>query len=171
MFSRTQLSTGGRGHVAKGAEQAYQLAEFVRLKLGLHSAYHRLGDFGGLVDAAQAASAEFWARHGVQHPLGKDFSGAPRPDGSRRRPRRLDPGHRAIPADRRVTGSAARSAQSLRNHAADTGRTFPTRMTPWAPDRAVGLKAMADEAWGVATRQNQETANTYVSPMVSGYYR
>ena len=38
MFSRTQLSTGGRGHVAKGAEQAYQLAEFVRLKLGLHIA-------------------------------------------------------------------------------------------------------------------------------------
>jgi hypothetical protein len=63
--------------VAKGAEQAYQLAEFVRLKLGLHIAYHRLGDFGGLVEAAQAASAELWARHGVQHPLGEDFSGAP----------------------------------------------------------------------------------------------
>jgi hypothetical protein len=61
-LSRTQLSAGGRGHVAKGAEQAYQPAEFVRLKLGLHIAYHRLG---GLVEAAQAASAEFWARHGV----------------------------------------------------------------------------------------------------------
>lgn len=41
----------------------------------------------------------------------------------------------------------------------------------WAPDRAVALKAMADESWGIATRQNQETANTYVSPMVGGYYR
>jgi len=41
----------------------------------------------------------------------------------------------------------------------------------WAPDRAVGLKAMADEAWGIATRQNQETANTYISPMTGGYYR
>jgi hypothetical protein len=76
-LSQTQLSAGGRGHVAKGAEQAYQLAEFARLKLGLHIAYHRLGDFGGLVEAAQAASAELWARHGVQHPLGEDFSGAP----------------------------------------------------------------------------------------------
>jgi hypothetical protein len=73
-LSRTQLSAGGRGHVAKGAEQAYQPAEFVRLKLGLHIAYHRLG---GLVEAAQAASAEFWARHGLRHPLGEDFSGAP----------------------------------------------------------------------------------------------
>jgi hypothetical protein len=41
----------------------------------------------------------------------------------------------------------------------------------WAPERAVGLKAMADESWGISTRQNQETANTYVSPMVGGYYR
>ena len=41
----------------------------------------------------------------------------------------------------------------------------------WAPDRAVGLKAMADESWGIASRQNIETANTYISPMVGGYYR
>lgn len=41
----------------------------------------------------------------------------------------------------------------------------------WAPDRAPGLKLMADEAWGVATRQNRETANMYISPMTSGYYR
>lgn len=41
----------------------------------------------------------------------------------------------------------------------------------WAPERAAGLKVMADEAWGIASRQNIETANTYVSPMVSGYYR
>jgi len=41
----------------------------------------------------------------------------------------------------------------------------------WAPERAVGLKVMADEAWGIATRQNTETAMFYVSPMVSGYFR
>ena len=41
----------------------------------------------------------------------------------------------------------------------------------WAPDRAPGLKVMADEAWGVATRQNTETAMVYVSPMLNGYYR
>ena len=41
----------------------------------------------------------------------------------------------------------------------------------WAPERAVGLKAMADESWGIASRQNIETQNTYVSPMLSGYYR
>jgi len=41
----------------------------------------------------------------------------------------------------------------------------------WAPDRADKLKIMADESWGIASRQNQETANTYVSPMLSGYYR
>ncbi len=41
----------------------------------------------------------------------------------------------------------------------------------YAPDRAVGLKVMADEAWGVASRQNVETANYYISPNVNGYYR
>lgn len=41
----------------------------------------------------------------------------------------------------------------------------------WAPERAPALKVMADEAWGVATRQNTETAMVYVSPMVNGYYR
>ena len=41
----------------------------------------------------------------------------------------------------------------------------------WAPDRAVALKAFADEAWEVATRQNTETANTYISPMIGGYFR
>ena len=41
----------------------------------------------------------------------------------------------------------------------------------WAPDRAAGLKAMADEAWGIASRQNIETANVYVSPMLNGYFR
>jgi hypothetical protein len=41
----------------------------------------------------------------------------------------------------------------------------------WAPDRAPGLKAMADESWGVASRQNEEVANVYVSPMIGGYFR
>lgn len=41
----------------------------------------------------------------------------------------------------------------------------------WAPERAVGLKAMADEAWGIATRQNTETAQVYISPTISQYFR
>lgn len=41
----------------------------------------------------------------------------------------------------------------------------------WAPDRAPGLKTMADESWGIASRQNIETAQVYVSPMLNGYYR
>jgi hypothetical protein len=41
----------------------------------------------------------------------------------------------------------------------------------WAPDRAVGLKAMADESWGIASRQNIEQANTYISPSISSYFR
>jgi hypothetical protein len=41
----------------------------------------------------------------------------------------------------------------------------------WAPEKVPVLKPMADEAWGVATRQNVETAQIYISPMVSGYFR
>ena len=41
----------------------------------------------------------------------------------------------------------------------------------WAPDRAPALKAMADEAWGVATRQNVENAAVYISPTISQYFR
>ncbi len=41
----------------------------------------------------------------------------------------------------------------------------------WAPDRAPGLKALADESWGVASRQNIETSAVFVSPMLNGYYR
>ena len=41
----------------------------------------------------------------------------------------------------------------------------------WAPDRVPGLKALADESWGIASNQNTETANVYVSPQLSGYYR
>jgi len=41
----------------------------------------------------------------------------------------------------------------------------------WAPDRVPVLKPLSDEAWGVATRQGTETANLYISPMISGYFR
>jgi hypothetical protein len=41
----------------------------------------------------------------------------------------------------------------------------------WAPDRAPALKVMVDEAWQIASRQNIEQANTYISPVVSGYWR
>lgn len=41
----------------------------------------------------------------------------------------------------------------------------------WAPDKAPALKIEAAESWDVATRQNRETSNFYVSPMVNGYYR
>jgi hypothetical protein len=41
----------------------------------------------------------------------------------------------------------------------------------WQPDRAPGLKVQADESWGIASRQNEEVANVYVSPMLNGYFR
>lgn len=41
----------------------------------------------------------------------------------------------------------------------------------WNPSVAVALKAQADESYGVAARQNEETANTYITPMISSYFR
>lgn len=41
----------------------------------------------------------------------------------------------------------------------------------WAPDRVAILKPLADEAWAIASKQNTEQANVYVSPMVQGYWR
>ena len=41
----------------------------------------------------------------------------------------------------------------------------------WAPDRAQGLKVLADEAYNIAIEQNVETANFYISPMVQSYWR
>jgi len=41
----------------------------------------------------------------------------------------------------------------------------------WAPDKVPMLKPLADEAWAVASRQNVETANYYISPVVQGYWR
>jgi hypothetical protein len=43
--------------------------------------------------------------------------------------------------------------------------------TIWATDRVPMLKPMADEAWTIASSQNVETSNIYVSPVVSGYWR
>jgi hypothetical protein len=41
----------------------------------------------------------------------------------------------------------------------------------WAPERAVALKQAADEAFMIAAKQNVETAQFYISPVVSGYWR
>lgn len=41
----------------------------------------------------------------------------------------------------------------------------------WAQDKAPALKVEAAESWDIATKQNRETSNLYVSPMLNGYYR
>ena len=41
----------------------------------------------------------------------------------------------------------------------------------YAPDKAPGLKLLADEAYNIAADQNTETANTYISPMIGSYFR
>lgn len=41
----------------------------------------------------------------------------------------------------------------------------------WAPQIAMTLKPDADEAYAIASDQNVETAQQYISPMVSGYFR
>jgi hypothetical protein len=41
----------------------------------------------------------------------------------------------------------------------------------WAPDKVPMLKPLADEAWMIASTQNTETANVYISPTMSGYWR
>ena len=43
--------------------------------------------------------------------------------------------------------------------------------TLWKPERAAGLKMLADESYEIAASQNVEGANFYVSPMVAGYWR
>jgi hypothetical protein len=43
--------------------------------------------------------------------------------------------------------------------------------TIWSPDKAMALKPLADEAYNIAAAQNVETANTFISPMISGYFR
>jgi hypothetical protein len=41
----------------------------------------------------------------------------------------------------------------------------------WAPEKVQILKPMADEAYAIAAEQNVETAQQYISPMVSSYFR
>lgn len=41
----------------------------------------------------------------------------------------------------------------------------------WNPPLIQMLKPLADEAYQVAADQNVETASTYISPMISGYFR
>jgi hypothetical protein len=43
--------------------------------------------------------------------------------------------------------------------------------TIWAPDKAMMLKPIADEAYQIAASQNVETAQQYISPVISGYFR
>ena len=43
--------------------------------------------------------------------------------------------------------------------------------TIWSPDKAMALKPLADEAYNIAAAQNVETAQQYISPMISGYFR
>ena len=43
--------------------------------------------------------------------------------------------------------------------------------TIWAPDKIALLKPMADEAYAIAAAQNVETAQQYISPIISGYFR
>lgn len=41
----------------------------------------------------------------------------------------------------------------------------------WAPDRAMAMRTFADEAYNIAAQQNVETAQQYISPQLSGYWR
>lgn len=41
----------------------------------------------------------------------------------------------------------------------------------WAPEKMAMLKPMADESYEIAAMQNIETASTYISPQISGYFR
>ena len=41
----------------------------------------------------------------------------------------------------------------------------------WNPQMAIGLKAAADESYSIASRQNVETADQYITPQVAGYFR
>jgi len=41
----------------------------------------------------------------------------------------------------------------------------------WAPDKVTLLKPLADESYQIAADQNIETAQQYISPMISGYFR
>ena len=41
----------------------------------------------------------------------------------------------------------------------------------WSPEKVAMIKPLADESYSIAAAQNIETAQQYISPMVSGYFR
>lgn len=41
----------------------------------------------------------------------------------------------------------------------------------WSPEKVALIKPMADEAYNIAAAQNVETAQQYISPQISGYFR
>lgn len=41
----------------------------------------------------------------------------------------------------------------------------------WAPEKVAIMKPLADEAYQIAADQNVETAQQYISPVISGYWR
>ena len=41
----------------------------------------------------------------------------------------------------------------------------------WAPEKVAIMKPMADESYDIAAAQNIETANQYISPQISGYFK
>lgn len=41
----------------------------------------------------------------------------------------------------------------------------------WAPDKLPILAPLSDEAYNIAAQQNVETAQQYITPMISGYFR
>jgi hypothetical protein len=41
----------------------------------------------------------------------------------------------------------------------------------WSPDKVAMLKPLADESYSIAIQQNVETAQQYISPQISGYFR
>lgn len=41
----------------------------------------------------------------------------------------------------------------------------------WAPEKVASIKPAADEAYNIAAAQNVETANQYISPQISSYFR
>jgi len=41
----------------------------------------------------------------------------------------------------------------------------------WSPEKVAMLKPMADESYQIAAQQNIETAQQYISPMISSYWR
>jgi hypothetical protein len=41
----------------------------------------------------------------------------------------------------------------------------------WQPQMAVALKGQADESYSIASAQDVEAVNTYISPMISSYFR